>query len=341
MLRLPLLTVLFVVIVASAATGAELDDDAELHRIDELLAAGQAEAALARARSLLTSPDLEPRNQWRARQRLATALVATGRPAEAVPLLEAVVAEVKGEPSPRLNLARALVAVGQAGRAVAEYQRALELDPGRAEWRLEYAGTLVNMRAYHAAGQQIAEARRLCGDCPPALRAEANLRLAAGDAAGAVAPLRALRSHGAGVDVRGLLVAALWNTGDVEGVAAELDSVPGTDLSPDEMLVLVQLERARGRAVRVLQWLAEPTRDRPAAWEPPARFWALASEACLAANEAAAALAAIDLALERRPDVAVYHHNRAAVLIALGRQDEARKALDEARRLDPDLGGQH
>ena len=68
-------------------------------------------------------------------------------------------------------------------------------------------------------------------------------------------------------------------------------------------------------------------------------FWALSAEICLAADEAAAALLASDRAIALRPDVAVYHHNRAAALVRLGREDEARAALAEARRLDPELGG--
>jgi Flp pilus assembly protein TadD len=62
------------------------------------------------------------------------------------------------------------------------------------------------------------------------------------------------------------------------------------------------------------------------------------SEICLAAGDPAAALAGIDRAIGAAPSVAIYHHNRGAILAGLGREDEARQALAEARRLDPGLG---
>jgi len=114
--------------------------------------------------------------------------------------------------------------------------------------------------------------------------------------------------------------------------------VSGRELSPDEMMVLVQLERQRGRGGRVALWLDADGGDLPHGWKAPARFWALASEAALAGGDANVALQAIDRAVERASTVAVYHHNRAAILVQLGRQDEARRALDEARRLDPNIG---
>lgn len=318
---------------------AHADDDAELQRIDELIHEGRADEALQRVEALLASPELEPRNLWRARQRLGAALVAVGRPEDAVALLEAVIREVDDEATPRLNLARALVALGQPGRAVAEFQRALQLDPRHVEGYLEYGDALLSLGARREALRQIQAARELCGDCSQALRAEANLHLVAGRQDEAVAPLRALLVRGGGPEVRKLLVAALWNTGRAEAAAALLDTLSGEALSADEMLVVAQLERQRGRAGRARLWLDDPPRDLPAGWRPPARFWALASEACLAEDLPQLALAAVDRALERRPDVAVYHHNRAAILLQLGRQDEARQALDEARRLDPSLGG--
>lgn len=326
------------VLAAAGGACAAAADDAELAAIDALLERGAGDAALKRAESLLVSPDLEPRNAWRARQRLAAALLVLGRPAEAVPVLEAALADAPREAALHLSLGRAWRARGQAGRAVASYQRALALAPSRPLWRLEYAEVLGELGARRDAAREIDAARELCGDCRPALLAAADLALAAANHEAAIEPLRRLRALGAGPRVRGLLVAALWNAGRPAAVAAVLDTVPGTRLSGAEMMVLVQVERRLGRTARALAWAGGEAGDLPCGWRPPADFWAITAEICLGAGEPAAALQALDRALAGRPDVALYHHNRAAALAALGREEEARRALATARRLDPDRG---
>ncbi len=336
----PALVFLVLVLWSAAPAVAQpaLDDDAELVLIDELLAQGDPAAALARAEALAVSPDLERRNRWRARQRLGAALVAVGRAAEAVPVLEAAIGEVE-EASLHLNLGRALAALGKRGRAVAEYQRALLLDPTEPIWQLEYAEVLLALGVQRDAELAIARARDLCGDCPPSLRAAANLALVRGDHAGAIEPLTALFERGGEAEIRELLVESLWNLGDVDGASAVLDSVAVPGLSPDEMMVLAQLERRHQRADRVVGWVTDPRGTLPEGWQPPARFWAVCAEVCLAAGLPAVALTAIDRAIASEPAVGLYHHNRAAALVGLGRDDEARRALAEARRLSPDLGG--
>lgn len=330
-------SLLLALLAACVAFPAAADDVTELRSIDGLLERGEAEAALARVEALLSSPELEPRNRWRARLRLGAALVEVGRPAEAIPVLEGVLREVD-DATAHLNLARALVATGQRGRAVSEYDQALLLDPAAALWRLEYSGLLLDLGAVRDARGQIDEARRLCGDCPESLRAAANLALLRGDHAAAIGPLAALLALGAGPEIRARLVASRWNIGDLEGVAALLDPLATPTLSGDEVMVLAQLERQRQRTPRVLAWIESPEQQLPPGWTPPAEFWAMSAEVCLRADRPQEALVAIDRALEQQPAVALYHHNRAAALVALGRQDAARQALAEARRLDPGLG---
>lgn len=328
---------LLTLLTAWMAVPAAADDVAELRSIDDLLDRGKAEAALARVEALLASPELAPSNHWRARLRLGAALVVVGRPAEAVGVLEGVLREVD-DATAHLNLARALVAMGQRGRAVSEYDQALGLDPAAALWRLEYSDLLLELGAVRDASSQIDEARRLCGDCPASLRAAANLALTRGDHAAAVEPLAALLALGAGPEIRARLVAARWNTGDLDGVAALLDPLATPALSGGEVMVLAQLERQRQRTERVLAWIEAPEEELPAGWMPPAEFWAMSAEVCLRAGLPREALLAIDRALARQPAVALYHHNRAAALAALGQEDAAREALAEARRLDPGLG---
>jgi tetratricopeptide (TPR) repeat protein len=54
------------------------------------------------------------------------------------------------------------------------------------------------------------------------------------------------------------------------------------------------------------------------------------------AGDKAASLAAFERAIELQPDFAMWHRNRAGMLIELGRLDEARAAIDHARSLEPD-----
>lgn len=322
---------------AMLAVAAVAPDVSDLKSIDQLLERGDAATALERVEELLVSPELQPRNRWRARLRLGVALLGVERPAEAVPVFEAVLGEVE-DASAHLYLARALAAVGQRGRAIGEYQQALQLDGSDVQWQLEFASVLLDLGAVRDAGLRIEEARRLCGDCPPALRAAANLALASGDHAGAVEPLADLLAHGAGADVRRLLVAAHWNSGDAEAVAALLDTIAARRLSPDEVMVLVQVERQRGRSERVVRWIEAPQEHLPPGWRPPAEFWAMSAEVCLQSGLPDLALVAIDRALAMEPREAIFHHNRAAALVALGRQQDAERALSEARRLSSAAG---
>ncbi len=54
------------------------------------------------------------------------------------------------------------------------------------------------------------------------------------------------------------------------------------------------------------------------------------------AGDPAAALAAFERAVALQPDFAMWQRNRAGTLIDLGRLDEARAAIDQARALEPD-----
>jgi len=54
------------------------------------------------------------------------------------------------------------------------------------------------------------------------------------------------------------------------------------------------------------------------------------------AGDTSAALAAFERAIALQPDFAMWHRNRAGVLIELGRLDEAAAAIETARRLEPD-----
>jgi tetratricopeptide (TPR) repeat protein len=318
--------------------GAAADDGGDaalLGRLDRMLAAGAMAPAAALADSALEHQAVAPRNVWRVQERLAVALTGSGRPGAAVAPLEDALRTAPREPSLHLNLARALRAVGQGGRAVAEYGSAVQLAPDRVDWRLEYAEALRALGIRRDALAQIRQARRRCGDCLPALRAEANHHLAFGAAAAAIAPLRALLAVDPDPAVRALLVRALGAAGEAQAVQALLDTVPPARLSMAEALALARADRRTGQAARA-RALARDQRPLPAG-QPPAELWALVAETCQAAGEPRLALVAIDRALARAPERAILHHNRAAILVDLGREEEARAALATARRLDPQL----
>jgi Flp pilus assembly protein TadD len=71
----------------------------------------------------------------------------------------------------------------------------------------------------------------------------------------------------------------------------------------------------------------------PAGVRTAPQFWALVSELCLLGADPAAALAAIDAALELAPQDPRWHQNRAAVLVKLGREKDAATALARAKAL--------
>jgi tetratricopeptide (TPR) repeat protein len=306
-------------------------------RLDELLASGRPEAVVRDVRSMLASGEIEAHNVWRMRQRLAVALLDLGKSADAVAELEAALKDAPDDPALHLNLGRALWRLDRRGRAIAEYGAAVELAPERWLWRLEYAEALLDLGIRRDALRQIKQARMICGDCSGALTAEVNAHLDLDDPAGALDALLLLFYRRPGKDVRRLLVMALWESGDAAGVAALLDSVAVSDLTGDEMMFLIQSDRRLKRADRALAWVRGDRPILPDRGKSEPDFWAIASEICLVSGHPREALTAIDRALAEKPEVAIYHHNRAVILMQLGRDAAAEAALAEARRLDPSL----
>jgi predicted Zn-dependent protease len=327
----------FLLLLAATVASATERDIEDLARLDRLLAAGRAETAAEQARGLLAGGGVHPRNVWRVQQRLAVALLELDRPAEAVPVLETALQSAPDDAALHLNLGRALRGLGRPGRALGEFEAAVMLAPDRYLWRLEFAEVMLELGIRRDALQQIHLARATCRDCPEALRAEATYHQRVGDPAGAVAALVRLHALQPAPEVRRLLASALWARGDAEAVVALLDTVAVARLSGAEVLILVQADRRLGNSERALAWVGQPPAAAADGWLPDADFWAIVSEICLGTGAGELALQAIDRAIALRPEAAVLHHNRAAVLVRLDREDEARQALGEAQRLDPSL----
>ncbi len=318
------------------AAGGEQDP---LAALDRLLAVGDAAAAQRQALGLLADPKLEPRHRWQVQQRLGVALLALDRPEDAVAALESSLETAPHEAATHVNLGRAWSRLGRLGRAVGSFETALTLAPSQHLWRLEFAEVLSRLGIRRDALRQVQMARADCGDCREALRAEANLHLAAGDPRAAADVLRLLHELQPEAAVRRLLAGSLWDLGEAEAVATLLGDVPPGHLTRAELLLLIQADRALGEHRRALAWVADGPPSLAEGEQPDHTFWAILAEVCQGGGEPAAALTAIDRALEAAPQVAVYHHNRAAILLDLGRDEDARRALAEARRLDPSLAG--
>jgi tetratricopeptide (TPR) repeat protein len=322
----------------SVALAADRESDPDrLIRLDRMLGEDQAAQVVAEVRKLLAAGAGEPRHAWLYQQRLAAALLVLERPDEALPVLESALAVAPQDPALHLNLARALQQLGRLGRAVAEYETAIQLAPDRPLWRLEFAEAMMSLGIRRDALVQIRLARSACGDCPEALRAEAVYHQEVGQLAASVEPLDRLFAVQPLPTVRQMLVHALWGAGESDRVIAVLDTVADGRLTGAEVMILLQAERRLGRGERARTWVAQEAPRVADGWRPGHEFWAIASEVCLGTGQDELALNAIERALALAPESAVYHHNRAAILLRLDREDEARLALETAQRLDPSL----
>ena len=339
-----ILVLLLVAVILTAPTrGEESDqqkDGAFLANLDQLLTRGEAQQVVDLAIEALRAQTVHPRNQWRVQERLAVALVDLDRAPEAVSIIEDALAENPDEPSLHLYLARALRQMGQKGRAVAEFRQAVDMNPSQYQWRLEYAEMLLALNIRRDALTQIRLARRECGDCDEALRGEVNFHLTVGNSAAALEPLQVLNSRGSDRDIQSLLIQALWAAGDSEAVVTMIDTLGVESLNGAEVLILAQAERMLGKAVQSRVWAQGGQEVLPGQWAAPATFWAIVSETCLLDEDLDQALMAIDRAIALEPGRAVFHHNRAAILVALGRQEEARQALAESERIAASAKGE-
>ena len=100
------------------------------------------------------------------RLNLGEELIRTGRPADAVPLLEQAAREAPDEAAPHFNLGLALDATGQHDRASDEFAAAVRLRPNDAAARENLAGDLWRANRRAEAIVQYAEAVRLRPDDP-------------------------------------------------------------------------------------------------------------------------------------------------------------------------------
>lgn len=313
--------------VAREAAGA-------LAGIDSLLAAGRSASAAEAALTAVRRWGSDPLYGWQVAGRAGAALLAAGRPQEALAHLEAAIGVQPADSALRHRLGLALAALGRPGRALAEFEEAAALDPAAVAPRLEAGRVRGALGDVAGARREWAAASSLCGGCPEPDRLLAGLLLAVGRPAEAVAPLQRLRVADRGHEVRSNLLAALAGAGRDSAVLDLVREREAAEWTPDEWRQAVQAEGRLGawRWSRVALERADAAVAGGGLPRADDVFWAHVAANLLAAGEAEASLAAIDLALDLRPEHGVYHHNRAAALAALGRNVEARQALSAGGR---------
>ncbi len=312
---------------------------AELAAVDRLLAGGQGEAALAEIERLAGQWGDDPLYGWQIADRRGLALLLAGQPEAALPLLEATVRRDPLSAGPHRNLGLALRRLGRRGRALAEYAQAVELDPGNPAHRVEHGQALAEFGQWDRAAVEFQAAARLCGGCPEAELAWGDALLRAGRPADAVGPLE--RAHAAQPDpgTRQRLVMALQQAGRDSALLVLLDRTDPRDAAAYDHRARVEAEgRLGGAAPRSLAYAeALGGGTVPASVAADAAFWARVALNLLAAGDNEQGLAAATRAVELAPDNAVYRNNRVVLLLRLGRDDEAEREWEQARRLDPSL----
>lgn len=305
-----------------------------LARLDSLLAAGQPQQAAPLALRAVERWGDDPLFGWQLTGRAGAALRAAGRATEALPLLERAAASHPGDSSLHHELGLTLGELGRRGRALAEFEQASTLDPAAVAPHFEAGRLRAALGDWRRARDEVERGRVLCGGCPEADRLLASLLLRAGQPAEALPPLRRLWETAPDSLVRRNLVGALAAAARDSDLLALVAATPPGARDRDDWRMAIQAEARRGEAGWALAALAvSDTVDSRRFPGDEAVFWAQAALNLLAVRDAAGALRAVDRALARAPGNAVYHHNRAAALAALGRDAEARRELATAAAL--------
>lgn len=327
------LAALLPLVLAGAADAAPRAPGALLAAVDSLLAVDSKSEAVDLALAALREWGSDPLYGWQLAGRAGTALVAAGRPAEAVAHLEAAIGAQPGDGSLRYQLGLALAAAGRRGRALAEFEQAIALDPSAVAPRLEAARVRSALGDVDGAARELASASVACGGCPAPDRLLATVMLAAGRPGQAVEPLQRLLQAGPDDEIRRTLLAALSQARGDSALLMLVDGREPAAWTADEWRQAVQAEARLGGATRAGRAL-----DLAAVQPPPAGlplgedlFWGNVAASLLAAGQPLRSLEAADRALALNPGQAVYLTNMAAALAVLGRHEEARRALEQAR----------
>ncbi len=305
-----------------------------LARVDSLVAAGQAAAAVPLALQARERWKDDPVFGWQVEARAGEACLAAGRGPESLPFLEQACRLRPTEGVLHHRLGTALAQMGRTGRALAEFEEAARLSPTDPAPFLEAGRLRAGLGDLGRARVAFEAARVACGGCPEADRLLGSVLLAAGKPAEAIAPLSRLWSVHPDSLVRRHLLAAFVGAQQDSAVLALVASTPAHQLDRDDWRMAVQAEGRVGGADWSSAAVAAPA-DRASRFpSDDAVFWAQAARNLERSGRLDAALTAVDRAVALEPGRAVFLHNRAAILAALGRTGEAREALEASKRLE-------
>jgi tetratricopeptide (TPR) repeat protein len=265
---------------------------------------------------------------------VARSLVQSGEAAEALRMLDALVAQSPGYAAAHYGRALALRALRRPEEALVEQERGMALDPGSG-WAQQLAAALLReMGRLQPALDAARRAQALDDDDRPGLVEESRVLGLMGRAAEAVAAARraialdprfapALSALGHALVTQRDDAAALTAFEQAIGVAPSL-----AEAHAGRGQVLARL----GRTQEALEALARSI----ALDEVDHHPHAVRGEVLRGLQQWAEAVEAFDAALARAPDRAPLHLGRAVALLNLGRADAALEALRRAQALGLD-----
>ncbi len=305
-----------------------------------LVIGARAEAAtgdVETARMYIERLEQLPGQQLRALVERADLAARFEGPGEAVRILEQSGLDFTAPESaePLLLLTRNLVALGRSEEAVALFDAAIARDP---ESPLLFNG---RARVHFGLGQRDAaradfrEALRLQPEYVPALTGLGTLASAEGNVEEAIALLDRANSEGIR-DPDGALLAAQLVEAQGRSEEAEQRVRAVVSAFPDHAHSLNQLAWTLASAKRELDTALELA-DRAVGIEPSPEILDTLGWVRLQRGEASLAIAAFERAIAEKPDASSTRYRLGLALAAAGRQDEARKAFEQALE-DPRLG---
>jgi tetratricopeptide (TPR) repeat protein len=271
----------------------------------------------------------------RAQNNLGKALLAAGRPQEALPHLEESLRINPRWATTQYNLALGLARLGRQPEALPHFQTAVQLDPAFAAARIRLGLALLEAGRAAEAFPQLAEAVRLRPDLAEAHANLGNALAKAGRDAGAVGEFaEALRLRPAEAEYHFNLALVLAAMGRGQEAMAQFEQT--VQLNPAQAEARLDLGIALAQAGRVpeaLPQLEEAVRLRPDLAEMHCNLGIVLAQS----GRLAEAIGRYDEALRLKPDYAVAHYNLGNALVEVGRLPEARRHFAEAVRLQPGM----
>ena len=296
----------------------------------------------------LRLPEATPRTRDRALLIQARAALRRGRPAEAVPALDAIDGGGPSAVDAAFWKGRTLMAVGQSRRAVGWFRSVADRRPDDADARRWLASALYELGDRKAALAELREVARLSPSDPKAWRTIALLHKEDVDLEAAREAYRAtLRLDAAQPRARFELAEVLTDLGEYDEAARQLEDCSGGVPEADRLELVARGIWARGDSERIRTLLGRALAEYPR----HVGLLALASQVEMAEDRPAGAIALLDRALAIDPYHAASYDRRGLLRKAagddegaaldLGRSSELKATLAELSRLDDEAANRH